>query len=675
MTDPRKMDMHTDSPGPRITLARDLAVVMAMVACVITISAHGPSSTSTYAQGQQIGAVIGTIRSGNWLVPRDHYGGQARKGQLYAWLAGPVLKLTDTYNDFTFRLPTVVFSVISGVLVYFLGRRWYGARTGLLAACLWASIHHMAKLMYVAVTDMMVSTFILASILCADRLLFHKCQPRRRWRWMLALWATMILGGLSKGRGLLNLSIVGFMLAVGVLLWDGFGKASPPTATGKGHSARRFGPRVWMFVRLVGRRWWNAMKATAFIPGMAVTVAVLGAIWFAMMAEGGQEFRKIIDYEVWSRITGGGAKAPHAKSVPTVLNMLYYMLPVTVLAAGAMVIAGGRRWFAAGSPLVLPLCWIAAVVVPFSFTHAARHDYMLPCYPAGALMGAWAVNELLCRARAGRRDRLTSGLRHALAAVAITISVLVTVGSGIILFARSVELPRSIAKQVSPAIVAPETWLIFALLVPAGIVATILAVRFSLRWQIGRLTTVVIVGMLGVMFVERHGIARHARTGDGERLMRFGKAVRSTVGGDDFAKFRIAKLNTELYVGRFGIDISHNGPVADDRTGQELAEHSIRKLAALKATWLITCDKGLVELGAAAQDEGASYSVKVAGRRKRFRTAPELLGRIELLTDPVMSQRWGRAYLIRIDGLRLAKAIQRQMWRQAVGTDFESGRQ
>jgi 4-amino-4-deoxy-L-arabinose transferase-like glycosyltransferase len=173
---------------PRLT---DIVLILILITCAVACSAHAPSTTYAYAQLQQIGAVVGTIESGNWVLPRDQGGGLARKGQLYAWLDAPVLMLTGIYDDFTFRVPTVAAALVMGVLVYLLAVRWYDRATGLLAACLWIVIQHMSKLAYLAVTDMLVTAFITGSILCADRLLFHRAPPAARGRWV---------AGLSSGR-------------------------------------------------------------------------------------------------------------------------------------------------------------------------------------------------------------------------------------------------------------------------------------------------------------------------------------------------------------------------------------------------------------------------------------------------------------------------------------------
>ncbi len=644
-----------------------------MIACVIGNSAHAPSNTYAYAQLQQIGAVVGTIESGEWVLPRDQSGALARKPQLYAWIDAPVLMLTGLYNDFTFRFPTVMASFVTGVLVYLLGRRWYGRTGGLLAACLWASIHHMSKLTYVAVTDMLLTMFITASIFCADRLLFHRTARSRRTPWVIALWATMILGALSKGWGVVNLVLVGGTLGVATAVIPGFGVLGAVKGAGR---------KLSLAVRLVLRRWRRAARATRLGWGMLAMVGVLAPVWIAMRLKGGEEFHKIVYYEFYSRITGRGDVVPHSSSAPPILHLLYYMFPATVFAIGAMVLSGPRRWFSRTSPIAIPLIWIAAVVVPFSLAHGFRPDYLLPAYAAGALMGAWAIEEVHRRARQG--GRTVSGLRHSFAAASIIICLSLIVVPAIYLLHEHV--PRAIAKNFRlPAVTAPETWWILTALIPIGALGLAATIRASLRWRIRTLAAIAIVAMLGVMFVDRHFITRSAVTGDGERMVRFARTTKQIIGVDRFAVARARKLATALYLGRFGENIFHglHSPYDADLDTQEAASAfaqerarvGLERLAGSDAVWLVTCDKGLVELGAGQMDESGPYTSKLFGRKVRFRTYPERLGELEISTEPVVSQRWGRMYLIRLDPIALQRRISEKMYLGEVLPAFSSGKQ
>jgi len=665
----------TDAGTNRARTAGDLATVVLLVACVVAISAHAPSTTYAYAQTQQIGAVVGTVVGGDWLLPRDHLGGFARKPQLYAWLDAPVLMLTGVYSDFTFRLPTVLASFVAAVGVYWLGRRWYGRQGGLVAACLWVSIHHMAKMMYVAITDMLLTGCIIWAMICADRLLFHRIAPRRRGAWAIGLWTCMILGALSKGWGVLNLILVGLALALATAIWPGFAELK---------LARSGAAKAALAVRLVLRRWRRAMKRTHLAAGLIAMAAVLAPIWWGMFARGGEEFRQIVRYEFLARVLGDGEIVPHSSSVPAAVHLLYYMLPVTVFAVGAVVLCG-RRTLRRHSPLLIPLCWMAAVVLPFSFTHGFRHDYLLPGYAGGALMGGWAVAELGRRARDGLLCRTTSFVRHLLAGEAMVVCMLVVLVTAALLLHD--RMPAWVTKNLNmPSIVADETWVIFGVLLVGGLIGLAAAIWASLAWRLRAVTAVVVVGMLGVMFVERHGIMRHANTGDGERLMRFGRQAARIIGEDDLAVARAGKLGTELYVGRFGLDVTDpdaieccllNSPdvPADVPDAQRRAWAGVEMLRRSGRRWLVTSDKTLVELGAACPDADGEYRVRAGGEARRFDPQPQRLGQIVLRTDrPIRSQRWGTVYLIRLDRDRLDEWMHAGLYAQAVDTEFHSGK-
>ncbi|MHC4295617.1 MAG: hypothetical protein ACYSTL_08540, partial [Planctomycetota bacterium] len=288
------------------------------------------------------------------------------------------------------------------------------------------------------------------------------------------------------------------------------------------------------------------------------------------------------------------------------------------------------------------------------------------------------------RRRGNTHRTVGSGVRHAFAAAAIVVSVFLVVVPGSLLL--HTHVPEFIAKNLKlPAIVAAETWWIIAALIPIGIVGLGVSIWASLRWRIRLVVGVVIVAMLGGMFVERHFITRHARTGDGERMLGFGRAARTVIGEDNFAVARARKLATELYLGRFGMDIL-SAPVAADESidetkgemsviSQRRARNALEMLSDSPVRWLITCDKALLELGAAEKDKSGPYRAKLGGEKLRFRTRPEAFGNVELATEPIVSQRWGSAYLIRLDAQAVEKRIREEMYLNAVTPAFVSGRQ
>ena len=620
----------------------DLSVVFGLIAAVALSALHAPSTTYTYAQLQQIGVTIGTIAPREaevtgtwraWLAPRDQRDLPATKPPLYAWLCAPGLMLTGIHNDFMFRLPTTAAALVTGALVYLLGRRWYGRRAALLAGMLWATTLHMSKMMCIARTDMLLAMWITVGVFCADRLALHRLQRGRSIGWVVGLWAAMVLAAITKGWGLVNLSVVGCTVALAAALDWGFGEL---------RTVKGWPRKAALAVRLIGRRWWRAVRAVRLGWGLAAMVLLVTPVLVGIFLADAEEFRGVLGREFVSRITGGGANPPHARSTGPVENLFYYTLPASVFALGAILLVLRRQRLTLANPVALPLCWIVATVIPFSLAHGFRPDYLLPCYAAVALMGGWALDEV---ARLGRHSNWgVRWLRHVFAAVPIVI------GLGLILLPLGYVFHRTLPEVIRdglalPAIVQRETWWIAAACVVVGVLAVAGAVWASLKWRVRTLGSIAAVAMLGVIFLHTHFISRHARTADGERMLRFSQQAQPIVGGDEFAVFRAGKLAAEVYLGRFGEFI-------------DAREDFGAALDASSARWLITCDRGLVEAGAAMADPGGQYSF--VGRAKQpdqdnarkqrfaFRTLPGSLGKVHLSSEPIVSQGWGRMYLIEV---------------------------
>ena len=599
------------TPAGRTAL--DIALILLVAGAMIAICARGPCNTYAYAQAWNAGTGMGILERGDWLLPRDQMGRVPRKPPLLAWAEAAVLSVVPVRDDFVFRVPTILAGLATAVLVYLFGRRWFDRRTGLLAACLWLVGLHMGKQLYLVTTDMLLTLWITASIFSADRLLFNRTSAPGRTKWLIGLWASMILAALSKGWGIVSVPVVGGFVALASALEPGFGELG-----GLGLGARLAGA-----ARLVPRRWGAAIRRVGLGWGLLAMVAVLGALLGGQLLRGGQELRDVMNFEIVQRATGGGDSPPSPSHGPRVLNLIYFALPGSVFAIGA-VILGSRR-------MVRPLCWAAAVVVPFLLPHGFRSDYLLPAYGAVALMGGWAVEELV--RRRANRGRAASAVRHMIAAAPVVIG-LGLAGASLAYLLRG-HMPQSWQRLLPmPIWTQPETWYVVSGLVAVGAATLGLAVFTSLAWRIHALAWVTIISMLGVHYFASNILSRHAVQPDGEIIRAFSMRARSIMGRDSFAVTGIRQLGCELYIGRFG---------RTDSAGQPFV--SARQVDLSDAAWLIVADRGLLDLGAAEADPNGDYKAYKAGR---YRTTPQDLGQVVLASAPVRDRDFGRVYLIRL---------------------------
>lgn len=636
----------------------DVLILLGLLAVMVAIRWHAPVYTHSYAQFLQINASIDEINGGSWVVPviepapsaADGVRGEpAHKPQLYAWVLSAAMLASNAKDasphlmDLIFRTPTILAGAGLLLLVYSLGRRWYGRGPALAAGALLVTMLHMNKLVYLTTTDMLLTFWITWCIWAADRLTFH--PARRRWPWAVALWAGMIFAAITKGWGIVNLAVVGGWLAFAVCFGPGLaalGQADGPAG------------KLILFVRLLWRRAWAMARRVRLGWGLLAMLAVSVPLWWAMLDVGGEQFRKNVHFEVVQRLTGKGEHAPGAMRGPAVAHLFYNTLPASIFAVFALSLAPMRRWrkpsgawawlrqVLAGvlgrrSPIVLPMWWIVTVVLAFSVPAGFRSDYLFPCYPAVALLAGWAVRELM------RPDRYAQGSgKHARRIVQATPMV---IGVGM---AATAGLYLAVGGRVDwlplPDGMLHGTWGILAAVPIVGLLAAGLGALSIVRRQLWLSVAGCVLGMLAVTACYSHLWSGQARTGDGEVLVNFAARAKPLIGEAAFANITPVKAGMDAYMGRFG------QPVVARK------DDALSRLNGLDARYAVVTDRMLLELGAYRREiqeapvPAGAMRIKIGGQKRWFQTAPESLGQV-LLQSPtgVAYEDWGRLYLIEIE--------------------------
>jgi 4-amino-4-deoxy-L-arabinose transferase-like glycosyltransferase len=599
---------------------RDVLILWALLAALIGVRAMAPSNTYAYAQIWHTGIAVDVAANDNWLVHYDQRGEIARKPQLWYWLTGAVIKVTGEYEEWSFRVVTVLSAFACAAMIYGLGVRWYGRRAGLLAGLMWPAMLLQFRMCYLAATDMLLTVWIIGAVMCIDRVLWHLPVSGRRGKWLVGFAVCMILAGLSKGLGVINWIVL--LMFVGIV--------ATCRDVGPGPSAG------WTFGAMFGQ-WWRAIRRSHLWWAFLASALVVTPLLWVMYRREGQAFTDMLQFEYFQRATGAGDNPPQGVSVPPILYFIYYTLPVFVFALGAIVLEKPSRWFSSRGATLLPLAWLIAVLVPFSFASGFRPDYFLPCFPALALLGGWGADRLI--RVAGEATRKESFVRHLYAATTLGVGLLAAGLAVVFLLAgRSEGVADALDLAWPDAVSTTKVALLWAM-VPVGLAIIGLGIYLSLTWRVGKLVVLACVGMLAVNFVDGNFLSRHARTGDGDAMVAFAMDVRGPIADDSFGMVAGDKLVVEPYLGRF----------AEERMSVKATGELVEQVNAWGVDYIITCDRGLLLLGAATRDEDADYRVKLGGKKVRFRTHPEQLGQVVLTGDAIESQMLGKMYLIRAD--------------------------
>jgi 4-amino-4-deoxy-L-arabinose transferase-like glycosyltransferase len=298
------------------------------------------------------------------------------KPPLFFWaIDGFALLRGGTVDETAARLPSLLGSVLALLLVVRLGTRLYDRTTGVLGAILFATSLQILQRARWASIDMTLHLFVLAAIL----LLWEEAEAdagagRSGWR-AIAAWGSMGLATLAKGPVGLVLPLLAIVPALLLLR--------------RSRDLRRLFP----------------------VAGMALSLLVVAA-WFVpfSMRLGFGEAVHIATHQTVERyVNAWNAQQPvwyYVWRFPAGFLPWSFFLPAALFAAfrrrgGDPAAEGGERTAA-----VLLTAWMVAILLFFSFSTGKRGVYIIPIYPAAALLVARLFTRQANRAGAARAARV-----------------------------------------------------------------------------------------------------------------------------------------------------------------------------------------------------------------------------------------------------------------------------
>jgi 4-amino-4-deoxy-L-arabinose transferase-like glycosyltransferase len=331
------------------------------------------------------------LQGERWIIPHLNSEVYLDKPPLFFWLMAATATVIGGMNEFAARFPSALFGLLTLPLLFFLGKRLFSEKAGFLAALVLATTVEFLWLARRANIDATLTFFTTAAIT-----LFYVGFYQQKGRWILYLMAYlgMALGVLTK-------------LQIGVIV--------PVLVVGGYFLVQR---EMWFF------------KDPSHIPGIALFVAFVGG-WLALAyLSGGEEY-------LWGLL--------YKKTASTFLETashdrpLYYYLmnfpgnfmPWIVFFPSALIYglsAKGRK-----KEFIFAFFWFVVIFVFFSLAKAKRELYLLPLYPAAALMVGYLLAELPLGA-AGAEKRICSipliALIIALALMAISLPIVAALKGG-----------------------------------------------------------------------------------------------------------------------------------------------------------------------------------------------------------------------------------------------------
>lgn len=313
------------------------------------------------------------LETGDYIRIREQSGLRNKKPAGIHWLQAGSTALfssAEAKEIWSYRVPSLIGGVVAAMLTFWAGWPLIGRQAAFMGSILFASTLLLTWESHYGKTDAVLMAFTVLGMGALIRLYLARATRFDEQKGLSILfWAAMGLGFLIKGP---ITPMVAFLTMGALYLWE-----------------RRA----------------NWMKPVAWWPGpMLFVLLVLPWFIWIQMATSGAFFEGAVGKDLADKVTGaseghGGPPGYHLAFLTT------HFFPATIILIPAIVLAVQALWKRSGqaadtAPLRVLVAWIIPTWLVFEFLPTKLSHYILPAYPALALLCGWAAVRLMEGARA-----------------------------------------------------------------------------------------------------------------------------------------------------------------------------------------------------------------------------------------------------------------------------------
>jgi 4-amino-4-deoxy-L-arabinose transferase-like glycosyltransferase len=138
------------------------------------------------------------LQSGNWIMPTCNGLPRLQKTPLSYWFTVGIAKITGEVNEFSARMPSVIFAILSAVVILYFVNQWLSFRIAALSSCVWATTLCYFNYSHSARPEMALTFFVLLCFLSFYSAITAQ-NRKRQIVYMVIFWVSFGLGNLAKG--------------------------------------------------------------------------------------------------------------------------------------------------------------------------------------------------------------------------------------------------------------------------------------------------------------------------------------------------------------------------------------------------------------------------------------------------------------------------------------------
>jgi 4-amino-4-deoxy-L-arabinose transferase-like glycosyltransferase len=294
-------------------------------------------------------------QSGNWIVPHLNGALYAEKPPLFFWLVNLSTFFFGANNEFTNRFPSALAGLITLLITFLFGERLFNLRTGFLSSLILATSFLFPQLSRWMMLDSLFTLFFLLALFYFY-LGYEKEEGRRKY---------YLLAGLFMGFGLLTKGPV-IYLSLPIFL-------------------------IFTFFQKVLKKFW----CQDLLMGFLLSLVVVLIWWIPACWIGGKEYiHWILLKQALGTYVEGGI---HFHPEPFYFYFIRFPLeffPWIVFLPAAFIL-GLHKGQEKRNEFFFLSIWFVFIFLFFTFSTGKKDNYLLPLYPAAALMIGWRWDSII----------------------------------------------------------------------------------------------------------------------------------------------------------------------------------------------------------------------------------------------------------------------------------------
>ena len=325
------------------------------------------------------------LESNDWVWPT--YNGEPRlhKTPLSYWMVAGLAKITGQVDEFTARMPSVIFAVLSVAAVMYFVNQWLSFRIAVLSAAVWATSLGYMRYSHNARPEMALTFFVTLCFLAFYSAITATTRKRQA-AYMLIFWISFGLGNLAKGPAPLPVVLIPLFFHIAIF------------------------------------RKWKQLTNWLLVAGVIIFLAIV-LPWPLAIAQ-----RLNWDLGIWKRdfvdrFLGSYERGDYPLYY-YLLMMFKYVTPWVAFLPMALAAPFYKVWNEKRPAMQFLWLWFVADLAFLTISGGKRQHYILPLMPAMAILIGILIEDMAFVRRAYTQKFIQNALRnHIVVIIAGTIAL------------------------------------------------------------------------------------------------------------------------------------------------------------------------------------------------------------------------------------------------------------